>query len=253
MSENIPYLVAHRGYMKAYPENTRRSISEAIGRGACFVEFDVQCTLDEQLIVLHDETLQRTTDQTGCVFELSYAELMTASAHQPDRFGDRFAGEPIVTLEQMMQTVCESTACHAFVEIKEESLQHYGHQRLMSRLLDNLKSFQHRYTVISFDQLAIQHCIEKGIKTGWVLHEYDLHHLTLAQRLNPDYLICNFDKLDKQAPWSGPWQWMLYDIVDPQLALDFANKGVDFIETEALGEMIEHPMLKRKRCSDASL
>ena len=68
----IPHLVAHRGLMESYPENTLISLESALLCGANYIEFDVQCTADGELIVFHDTELLRTTGIQGNLFEMSY-------------------------------------------------------------------------------------------------------------------------------------------------------------------------------------
>ena len=76
----IPNLVAHRGLMETYPENTLIGLEAALQCGASYIEFDVQCSADGTLIVLHDDTLQRTCGVSGNVFEMSWEELQNIRA-----------------------------------------------------------------------------------------------------------------------------------------------------------------------------
>ncbi len=59
----IPVLVAHRGYMEKYPENSLSAIRAALEAGACMVEFDLQMDAEGQLILLHDENFKRTSER----------------------------------------------------------------------------------------------------------------------------------------------------------------------------------------------
>ena len=246
MPQNIPHLVAHRGFMKAFPENTLLSITEAIRQGARFVEFDIQCTKDHQLVVIHDDTLERTTDASGIVSEMTLSAMKKISAHEPERFGEQFKSEPLVTLRQMMETIRQSAATHAFVEIKEECLDFFGHENIMNQLLDELLPHREQCTIISFDEKAIAIAQTHSWSIGWVIHRYDDTHYHRARQLSPEYLICNHRKLQHDdLPWPGSWQWMLYDITDAALALEYAQRGVNFIETEDVGAMLKDPLLQR--------
>jgi glycerophosphoryl diester phosphodiesterase len=60
-------------------------------------------------------------------------------------------------------------------------------------------------------------------------------------------MICNYRRIDNEL-WQGNWQWMLYDITDPELALQWAEKGADLIETGDIGGMLQHPVLKQRAC-----
>ena len=97
----IPQLIAHRGYAKRYPENTLEGIAAAIKAGACFVEFDVQVTADGVPVLLHDNTVDRTTDGTGDVhaMPLEVVRALDAGAKQ---FVPQFQGERIPTLAEVI-------------------------------------------------------------------------------------------------------------------------------------------------------
>ena len=77
---NRPWVIGHRGASGHYPENTRPAFAAAINEGAHGFELDVQLTLDEELAVIHDDTLDRTTDGTGPVAEKTLAELQGLDA-----------------------------------------------------------------------------------------------------------------------------------------------------------------------------
>ena len=76
-----PEVTAHRGGSDERPENTMDAFRNAVAVGADVVEFDVRSTKDHRLVVLHDRTLDRTTNCTGTV----YTAHPRAGAHLPDR------------------------------------------------------------------------------------------------------------------------------------------------------------------------
>jgi len=75
-----PVLVAHRGAMHALPENTLAAFERAIELGAAVLEVDVRLTRDGRLLVVHDATLDRSTDGTGKVSERSWDEIRQLDA-----------------------------------------------------------------------------------------------------------------------------------------------------------------------------
>lgn len=80
--------VGHRGAAAVAPENTLPGFRHAVEVGAHGVEFDLQCTRDDEPVVIHDETVDRTTDSSGAVEEMSLAdlkELDAGHAYTPDR------------------------------------------------------------------------------------------------------------------------------------------------------------------------
>jgi glycerophosphoryl diester phosphodiesterase len=75
-----PLVIAHRGGAQLWPENTLYAFTHARNLGVDVLEMDVQVTADGVLVVLHDSTLERTTDGTGAVSRLSLAELKKLDA-----------------------------------------------------------------------------------------------------------------------------------------------------------------------------
>ncbi|HSA60755.1 MAG TPA: glycerophosphodiester phosphodiesterase family protein [Nitrospiraceae bacterium] len=88
--------IGHRGAAGHAPENTLAAIQKGIGLGVDFVEIDVRRTADGVLVVLHDETVNRTTNGTGRVAQLSLADLKKFDAG---------SGESIPTLEEVLKAI----------------------------------------------------------------------------------------------------------------------------------------------------
>ena len=86
-----PILIVHRGGSLEAPENTLAAFRHAIELGMSYVELDVQMSRDGELVVIHDETLDRTTSGHGPVCQPHLAELrkLDAGSH----FGPQYAGE----------------------------------------------------------------------------------------------------------------------------------------------------------------
>lgn len=93
-------LCAHRGVMATHPENTLPAFEEAVRLGAHMIEFDVQLTRDGALVLMHDATIDRTTDRQGLVSDQTLSDLRRADAGI--RHGARFAGTRIPTLEEAL-------------------------------------------------------------------------------------------------------------------------------------------------------
>jgi glycerophosphoryl diester phosphodiesterase len=84
--DKLPRVIGHRGAAAICPENTLVSFKQAIKDGADILEMDVRLTKDGQIVVIHDETVNRTTDGAGIVSELTLSELRQLDA------GYRFPG-----------------------------------------------------------------------------------------------------------------------------------------------------------------
>ncbi len=91
-----PRLIGHRGARMTAPENTLVGIHQAREEGATWVEFDVKLTADGVAVLIHDETVDRTTDGSGAVAAMTLAQIKVLDAGAP--FDQRFAGERVPTL-----------------------------------------------------------------------------------------------------------------------------------------------------------
>ncbi len=243
----MPALVAHRGQMENYPENSLPALEAALQCGAHNVEFDVQSTADGVLVVFHDVELERVTGVAGNLFEMPFEVLKTIRVSEPGRFPKNAFSEPVPTLNNVVNLLLRYPDATAFVEIKNESVDRFGVDTICKQLLKEIEPIAQQAVVISFHKEAIQYVRDNSVlKTGYVLEKYDLQHHGFAQQLRPDYLIVNHTKLIKdEAPWAGDWEWMLYDITDPKLCCEYANH-VALIETRDICSMLKHPLFAQK-------
>ena len=231
-------LVAHRGYSLRYPENTIIALRKAIDCGANFIEIDVQMTADLFPVILHDETLDRTTDATGPVMEIGRESLASIRAGETGRLGDLFKDEPLPGLDELVPLLEAYPGVTAFVELKEESIDRFGAELFVKKVLETLAPVMGQVVIISFVKEALNQARRMGKREiGWVLTNFDAESRLMAEELKPDILICNYKKVDGKL-WKGDWRWFLYEITDPALALEWLEKGVEYIETMHIGEMI---------------
>jgi glycerophosphoryl diester phosphodiesterase len=93
-------LCAHRGAMSTHPENTIPALKEAVRLGAQMIEFDIQLTKDGALVLMHDTTVDRTTNGKGKVSDLSLAEIKALDAGA--KMDAKFAGTRIPTFEEAL-------------------------------------------------------------------------------------------------------------------------------------------------------
>lgn len=107
--ENI-YVAAHRGWSSKYPENTMAAYKGALEIGVDQIEVDVRVTKDNELVLIHDETVDRTTDGKGKVCEMTLSQLKKLDA------GD---GEKIPTLRELMELVKDHPTITLDIELKE--------------------------------------------------------------------------------------------------------------------------------------
>ncbi len=111
-------LIAHRGASALAPENTLPAVELAAARGARWIETDVRLTADGGLVMLHDATLDRTTDGTGAVARTPLDRIRSLDAGA--WFGPDFAGTRVPTLTEFLACVLDCGLCLQ-LEFKENS------------------------------------------------------------------------------------------------------------------------------------
>jgi glycerophosphoryl diester phosphodiesterase len=101
---------AHRGDMASAPENTLPAFVSAVEKGAAMIEFDIHFTKDGQLVVIHDTTVDRTTNGSGKVAELTFEEIRALDAGS--WFAPAFAGARVPTLREALEVIPEHVLCN---------------------------------------------------------------------------------------------------------------------------------------------
>lgn len=94
-------VIAHRGGRALAPENTLTAFRNAIRLGADYIEIDVRTTKDGHLVLMHDRTVDRTTNGVGAVRDLDFAAIRSLDAGS--KFDPKYAGERIPTLDEALE------------------------------------------------------------------------------------------------------------------------------------------------------
>ncbi|WP_051295827.1 glycerophosphodiester phosphodiesterase [Eisenibacter elegans] len=108
-------IIAHRGASGTAPENTLAAIEKAIEAEADIIEIDVMLSRDKQVIVIHDYSVDRTTNGQGLVADLTLAQIRQLDAGS--WFNDEFKGERIPTLEEVLRYI--NGKAKLLIELKE--------------------------------------------------------------------------------------------------------------------------------------
>jgi len=98
-----PTLFAHRGASAYAPENTLAAFTLAIHQNADAIELDAKLSADGEVVVIHDQTVDRTTDGVGKVNELVLAALKELDAGE--KYDESFRGERIPTLDEVLESI----------------------------------------------------------------------------------------------------------------------------------------------------
>ena len=110
--------IAHRGASGHYPENTMLAFRKALEKGFNWIECDVRLTADQQVVVIHDRLVDRTTNATGEVSSFTLTEIKELDAGS--WFAEEWAGEQIPTLEELL-VLMEKHHARLVIEIKDGS------------------------------------------------------------------------------------------------------------------------------------
>lgn len=164
-------LVAHRGASAHAPENTMEAFRLAHEMGADAIELDVHLTADGQLAVIHDETLERTTDRTGRVADLSMDAIREADAGATfARDGD--SGYPFADRGLRVPTLPEVLAwlpdgLGLVIEIKADA----AADAVVEAVRGHAVAADGRLSVISFHETAIDRVreLDPTLRTGYLL------------------------------------------------------------------------------------
>ena len=114
--DNI-YVAAHRGWCEKYPENTMEAFRAALEIGVDQIETDVRITKDGELVLIHDQTVDRTTLSQGRVCDFTLAELRGMDAGS--KKGEEFRGARIPTLRELFELVKDHPTITLDLELKE--------------------------------------------------------------------------------------------------------------------------------------
>jgi glycerophosphoryl diester phosphodiesterase len=114
-----PLLIGHRGYPAKFPENTLAAFEGAVQAGCGMIELDVTLTRDRKVVVIHDDTLDRTTSGKGPVKNQTLADIRALDAGS--WFNPRFAAERVPELSEVIALT--AGRCMLNIEIKESALE----------------------------------------------------------------------------------------------------------------------------------
>jgi glycerophosphoryl diester phosphodiesterase len=166
-----PRVVAHRGFSGRAPENTMAAFRRAIDVGADMIELDVQLSRDNRVVVIHDETLERTTDGFGRVADLTWDELSRLDAGA--WFDREFAGERIPLLRDVLALARGKTLVN--IEIKTEAWSPNTLEGIAARVIALVDEMNMRDHVIisSFDARILKQIreIDTDIRTASLYSE----------------------------------------------------------------------------------
>lgn len=236
---SLPELVAHRGFQLHYPENTLIAVEAALRAGARFVEIDIQLSRDGVPVLFHDEDLMRMCNVAGAVKDFTAEELKHFRASEYNRFGYRYARTQIATLSELVSLLAHHPNVTVFVELKTESLTHFGIGPMLAAVRGALRGFENRAVLISYALDALLEARRGGWSAlGVVLERWGDRRLPVLAEINPAYAFADVNDLPRFGRLRvGDARLVVFEVDDPDVARRLHRRGVHMIETFAIGEM----------------
>jgi len=162
------------------------AFKKAIELGATGIEIDVQIAKDGTIVIIHDESLKRTTGDPRLVKDVDYEEMKALDAG--GWFAPEFAGEPIPTLEQLLQLLADTTII-LNIELKNGVILYPDIER---RTIELVRAYNmaDRVIISSFNHYSLAACkaIDPGIRTGILYMEGLYEPWSYAKTVNADAL-----------------------------------------------------------------
>lgn len=237
-------IIAHRGASLIAPENTLAAINAAIKNKAKFIEIDVQMTKDKQIVVLHDEKINRTTNAKGLVKDKVLAQLKIYDAGS--WFSKEFKDEKIPSLDEVLNLV-RNTDIQLILEVKNVDNKYPG---IESRIVDivNRSGVPNRIYYKSFSPDVLKKfkrldtrkliyvtigeipwlnlTIDEGLRFGSVfdIKEFDL--LQIHHYFSFEKTLKKARKLNKGI--------ILWDVQNLEAFNKYKSMDIDLIETDRM-------------------
>jgi glycerophosphoryl diester phosphodiesterase len=218
--------IGHRGARAYAPENTIKSFKKAIELGVNAIEFDIRKTKDNQLIVIHDADVKRTTNGKGLVSELTLEEIKGLKTEE---------NEKLPTLNEALDFLDRKV--NVLIELKESGLEEQTIEAVASRKLEQ------NVIIVSFLEDALKKIRElnKDAQTGLIYARHK-NPIKAALELKANYLL-SFYKFThtsnvQQAHGKG-LKIIVWTVNTPEEVAEYKKKGVDGIASDKPDILIE--------------
>lgn len=178
--------IAHRGYSRLYPENTMIAFEKAIDAGCNAIELDLQVSKDGELVIFHDDTLERTTTGKGLISDFTKKELMDLNAGK--LFSASEKDHRIPSLEEYFHYIQDRNIL-SIIELKR-SISPYG--QMEKKVIEVIRSFGlgDKVIISSFNQESIQraHILAPEIRTALITDYWLYRGGKTAKSLGATYI-----------------------------------------------------------------
>ena len=242
---NVPRVIGHRGAAEAAPENTLESFAEAKRQGAAWVEYDAKLTADNAVILLHDDTIDRTSNGTGLAAQKTLAEMKALDAGS--WHGANWADARIPTLAETM-TKLDALGLGCNIEIKpcpgRDRETARGIIAELRRIWGGRLPASGKPPLVSsfaYESLLEARELAPELPLGLLLEENPADWRQQAERIQAVSVHCWDQKLT--AGWardikSAGFGLLVYTVNDVDLARRLFGWGVDAVFTDAPARLL---------------
>ncbi|CNI78400.1 MULTISPECIES: glycerophosphodiester phosphodiesterase [Yersinia] len=246
MSKNWPYppIVAHRGGGALAPENTLAAIEVGARHGHKMIEFDAKLSQDGQIFLLHDDTLERTSNGWGVAGDLPWEKLIQLDAG--DWYSPEFRGERLPLLSEVAAR-CAQYGMAANIEIKPTRGAEVVTGRVIALAAGQLwqdQAIPPLLSSFSFDALAAAQQAAPELPRGLLLDKWDDNWPVLTQQLDCVSLHINHKQLTAERVAqlkAAGLRILVYTVNQPTRAQELLNWGVDCICTDRIDLIYPRP------------
>ena len=240
--KNAMAVAGHRGDQSSAPENTMEAFRAAIAAGVDMIETDVRLTKDGALVLIHDKTVDRTTDGTGTVAEMTLAQLRTLNAGTADR------PQPVPLLEELL-ALLENSGVTLNLEVKE--YWETGNEARSRECVDKCVALLEQYGMDekmlfnSFDAPVLEYIHQKYGKRFRLHGFYPYSRMYRVSKPLDDILYCACVKDSTNAGYYEDLRlrqiepWVGDNVVEEEHLAECFRLGARLVTTNAPGDCLQ--------------
>ncbi len=176
-------IIAHRGGALLAPENTIAAYQNAVNLGSDYFELDVRLSKDDSLMIMHDDTIDRTTSGSGALSSFIYLQLRLYDAGS--WFGPEFAGQKIPTLYEAL-SVAKGTSTKVVIELKSSET------RLAGKVVDLVKAMNMEDRVLiscfNLNQIAQVRTLDPSIEIQQFVNSVSQSEINDLKAINAEWI-----------------------------------------------------------------
>lgn len=236
--------IAHRGASSYAPENTVAAFDLAVRMGARHIELDIDASSDGHIVVIHDDTVDRTTDGTGSVTSLTLAALQALDAGS--WFGSEFVGERIPTFDAVLGRYRGRVHIHTEIKGRSTYLSH--------RTADLVRQhgMEDQITITSFQKARLEEirAYAPGLPAGWLVVEVSDAVIAQARSLGLRQICPRADTITAELvsrlhdegfvvrAWGVATEALMRRVVDAGadgMTVNFPDKLLAYLSTDTRG------------------